>query len=218
MKSSSAFLQSWIKIINFSYLKKRIHYRFIIGTLKQLYWEYKHPDCPWLTPDSVRIIEDLLKKDDFFLEFGSGQSTKWFANRVKKIISIESDIKWYQKISSDLKNYKNLNYIFAKNKKEYNEILKKVDNESVDVCLVDGDHRIDCLLKVLNKIKKGGLLILDNAETFLPIKWKSISFQDSYQNRGLDKEKIKLVITKLSSWRRISTSTVSQDTIIWIKK
>lgn len=217
MISLNAYLNSITKIINFSYLKKRMHYRFILGVIKQLYWESKHSDSPWLTPDSVDLLEGLLKRSDCFLEFGSGQSTKWFANRVKQITSVESDIKWYQKISLDLKNYKNLNYIYAKKKKEYLAVLKKIDKESVDACLVDGDYRIDCLLQVLDKIKKGGLLILDNAETFLPIKWKSASFQDSYKNRGLDKKKIRLVIAKLSSWKMISTSTVVQDTIIWIK-
>ncbi len=217
MVSLNSFLKSWKNIVNVHYLKKRLHYRFVVGAFKQLRWESKHRDCPWLTPDSVEIIEGLLRLSDFFLEFGSGQSTKWFASRVKKIISVESDTKWYQKVRFDLKTCKNVNYIYAPKKKDYLAVLDKIGKETVDACLVDGDHRIDCLLKVLDKIKKGGLLILDNAETFIPINWKSVSFQDSYHNRGLDKRKIKLLMTKLATWRKISTSTVVQDTIIWIK-
>jgi len=217
MVSLNTYFNSITKIINYSYLKKRFHYRFLFGAIKQLRWESAHPHHPWITPESVRLLENLLKKDDIFLEFGSGQSTQWFAKRVGQITSIESDAKWYQKVSLDLKNYQNFTYIFADNQKDYLAIFDKIGSESIDICLVDGFYRLDCLLKVVDKIKKGGLLILDNAETYLPVKWKSLSFQDHYQGRGLDKRKVNLVQKKLSSWRMVSTSTVVQDTIIWIK-
>ena len=216
-------LLSWLRalknIVNPKYLKKRLNFRFIYGAISRTVWEKKHPKEPWLTPVSVDILKGLLKKDDFFLEFGSGQSTVWFAHKVGKIISIESNGGWYQKTKSKLKRYaKKAEVVFAPDREKYLAILNKIKDNSLDICLVDGEHRIDCMLGVLQKIKKGGALVVDNAETILPIVWESRSFQDSWQDRGSpDKVKIKKILAELSDWRMIATSDVVQDTIIWIK-
>ena len=216
-------LLSWLKalknILSPRYLKKRLNFRFVYGAISRTVWEKKHPKEPWLTPVSVDILKGLLKKDDFFLEFGSGQSTVWFARKVGKIISIESNEGWYQKTKSKLKRYaKKAEIVFAPDRKKYLAILNKIKDNSLDICLVDGEHRIDCMLGVLRKIKKGGALVVDNAETILPIIWESHSFQDSWLDRGSpDKAKIKKILAELSGWRMIATSDVVQDTIIWIK-
>jgi putative heme iron utilization protein len=51
--------------------------------------EFLHPNWPWLTKEAILLLERLLRPDDIGLEFGSGRSTIWFAERVEKLISIE---------------------------------------------------------------------------------------------------------------------------------
>lgn len=48
--------------------------------------------------------------------------------------------------------------------KEYVTVIDKFPNAYFDIVLVDGRSRPGCLLHSIKKVKKGGLLILDNAE------------------------------------------------------
>ena len=52
---------------------------------------------PWLVKDSIKFLESILTRDSIVLETGSGNSTVWFAERVKKVISFEHDKVWYDK-------------------------------------------------------------------------------------------------------------------------
>jgi predicted O-methyltransferase YrrM len=35
-------------------------------------------------------------------------------------------------------------------------------DESLDFCLVDGQHRDECAVRTVTKIRRGGLLVVDN--------------------------------------------------------
>jgi predicted O-methyltransferase YrrM len=215
-------MSSWIKdikkIITIHYLTKRLNLQFILGIISKILKEKNDRKEPWLTSDSIKIINNLIKPTDTFLEFGSGQSTLWFAKKVKKIISVEHDKKWYEATKHNSKNVENLKLIFAPTKNSYLDVAKKLKNNSIDICLVDGMWRLDCLLLAFKKIKVGGIIILDNAETFIPISWKSVSFQDRWdENRQTDIKKVDRVQKIIKRWRMISTSDVSQDTVLFIR-
>src|SRR5229473_3586817 len=57
---------------------------------------------PWYTYPAI----DFLDTKDFstrtVLEFGSGQSTLWWAKRCKRILSFDSDPKWFAYVRSTL--------------------------------------------------------------------------------------------------------------------
>lgn len=215
---------TWIKyrhfIVNRHYLKKRFNLKFIAGIIKKIFFESKNKGQPWLTSDSLKILSNWIKSDDVVLEFGSGQSTLWFAKITNKVTSVEHDPEWFKSTQKSLKDIShNVNLILAKNKVDYLKVIKTFRDSSIDICLIDGEWRRDCLLGVFKKIKVGGTIILDNAETFLPIEWPSISFQDNWQQRGSpEKNKIVKINKELKKWRIISTSDVSQNTVLFIKK
>lgn len=212
--STTTWLAQLRNIITPHYLRKRINLKFAIGIIKKIYLESKNPNFPWLTYDSVKILENLIKSNDKVLEFGSGQSTRWFVTKTKNIISLEHDPKWYQ----STQQITQAKVILGQTKPKYLAILSKIKNNSIDICLVDGQWRRDCLLGVFKKIKTGGMIILDNAETILPIWWSSNSFQDSWQYLGHpEKNKTNKIVHELKTWRLISTTDVTQDTVIFIK-
>jgi len=99
-----------------------------------IYDERKHPGNRWLTRDGVRFLDQALKPTDVGLEFGSGRSSIWFARRMQDRLSLPG--------SED----------------EYVAEAIRVADESVDFCLVDGSHRDECAIRVIAKVKRGGLL------------------------------------------------------------
>ena len=193
--------------------------RFVLGIVRKVAFETTNPKCPWLTEEAVRFLAKWIKPKDVLFEFGSGQSTDWFASRVGRVVSVEHDREWYKTVDRELQKHGNkIDYRLAKSKKEYVGSVGSVPDNSVDICLVDGEWRMDCALAVLPKIKPGGLLILDNAETYFPLGWKSNSFQTLWEQRGcLDKKVTLTVQAKLREWRMLATSDVVQDTVFWIK-
>ena len=69
----------------------------------EILYQRRHPDHPWLTKSANSILSSYLKDSDIGLEFGSGRSTLWFAQRVSALTSVEHDPLWYSKVSEMLK-------------------------------------------------------------------------------------------------------------------
>src|SRR5688500_9598739 len=53
------------------------------------------PPVPWISYDARRVIERILPQNADILEFGSGNSTLWYAKRAKSVYSIEDDRAWF---------------------------------------------------------------------------------------------------------------------------
>ena len=49
-------------------------------------------------------------------------------------------------------------------KRPYYNVCKQFPDEYFDLILVDGRNRKGCIIQSLSKLKKGGILMLDNAE------------------------------------------------------
>ena len=90
-------------------------YRFKRPLLKWRFNTYqkKNAHKPWLTPDAIEALEALLKKTDVGLEYGSGRSTKFFAERLNHLTSVEHHEGWFEQVNQELKieGFENVEYI-----------------------------------------------------------------------------------------------------------
>ena len=185
-----------------------------------------HPDHPWLTKLANSILASYLKNSDIGLEFGSGRSTIWFAERVKLLVSVEHNPIWHRRVEDVLKKRHIDNVVqilIEKNERcsegdrlfRYLHTIKAIPDDSLDFVLVDGIYRGPCAVGVLVKIRPGGILILDNVNCALPCK------SSSPNSRSLDEGPASQVWTdfleKVKNWRRIWTSSGVTDTAIYFK-
>lgn len=61
---------------------KHLTLRYVLDRVKlKVYTIFKHNN-PWLTSESIKLIEDYLDKKHVVMEFGSGRSTSWFTSKV----------------------------------------------------------------------------------------------------------------------------------------
>ncbi len=216
MSSFRGWIPGWRRL-PLSYFLDRLDRVWILDAVKQILYERKHPDSPWLVPASIPIIDSLIKPDDTGIEFGSGRSTLWLAKRLKHLVSIEHNYSWYNKIKVCIPENVSL-HLVGESPRDYTEIIDNMP--VVDFCLVDGMWRDLCLEKMLPKIKQNGVLVLDNADNYFPKRKLSRSIRykrDAFKAGGADKERMERVYAKLKNWRCIWTSTAIQDTAIWIK-
>ena len=93
------------------------------------------------------------------LEWGSGNSSLFFAQRVKELYSIDHNIEWYEKVKQF--KIKNQTLVFADT--DY-ELKPKEFNVKFDIILIDGVKREACSKEATKMLNNGGLIILDNSD------------------------------------------------------
>jgi len=123
-------------------------------------WEYK-------------FIEKYLNKDDIFFEWGAGNSTIYYAGIVKKVISLEHDVYWYDKIKKiiDVLEVPNIDFhlveptVRDQSIDRYEQLKDYVDFPMVnkikfDKILIDGRARKHCAIKVWDYIDENVIIFI----------------------------------------------------------
>lgn len=141
------------------------------------------PDEPSLTPQSVELLERLLRPTDVGVEWGSGNTTAWFAKRTTHLTSFESLPPYYEQVAANLRaqgltnvDYRLFDQDFddyegdetAMHESPYVRGARAFGDETLDYALIDSIPRGCLCASVIPKLKPGGLLILDNANWYLP--------------------------------------------------
>lgn len=69
---------------------------------------------PWYTYPAIEFLENKIDKNWKIFEFGSGQSTLWWAERVTEVISLESDQNWFSYIQGNMPSNVSLYLLFRR--------------------------------------------------------------------------------------------------------
>ncbi|HEY4655003.1 MAG TPA: class I SAM-dependent methyltransferase, partial [Cyclobacteriaceae bacterium] len=77
----------------------------------------------------------------------------------------------------------------------YFSFITVFPNGHFDFIFIDGRARIECTLNAIPKLKKGGMLVLDNS----------------------DRDRYAPLFKVLEHWPRVTTTTGLFDTTIWFK-
>jgi predicted O-methyltransferase YrrM len=201
--------------------KKHHTLKYVFNKLRQIKFEKQNPTAPWLTKEAIEILDQLLKPTDVGLEFGSGRSTHWLANRSSMLYSVENNEQWFEIVSKQIAHLNHVRYYLKSIDKEqpensnYLDVLNELSSDSIDFILNDGKIRDYVAIKSIDKLKAGGLIIIDNAERYLP---NNLQIPNSIGNdfSKLSKEWFHFIeIT--NTWRKIWTSNGVWSTLIFIK-
>jgi hypothetical protein len=207
-------------------LAKKVQYwspRYIWNRLTWSMYQSRNADKPWLTQDANRMLATLLCPDDVGIEWGSGRSTQWFARHVKRLVSIESHVGWYDRVKKQLaeQNITNVDYrlLHVEDGKDednspYVRVIDSIADNSLGFALVDGFARGTCASVVLPKLKPGGILIVDNAHLYLDVPTHSPMSQ---MGKGPRDEVWRRFSERVKDWRMIWTTSGVSDTAFWIK-
>jgi len=120
---------------------------------------------PWWDLNAVKHLESLLSLDMKVFEWGAGRSTQWLADRVKSIISVEHQQKWFDVATGYLKERKNAKLLLLdKDQDEYIKAISGFEDETFDLVIIDGRRRVECCREAISKIKKNGYLLFDDVQ------------------------------------------------------
>lgn len=155
---------------------KHITPRYLASKIRLYLYNWKNPDAPWIASDAIEALLTLLKKGDIGAEFGSGRSTIWLAKRVGHLYSFEDNKEWWDKVSARINEEKvaaSTTYKLCIGNESYLSNLALIKSKGLDFCFIDGGDRGKLALMAIEKIKDGGLLVIDNINWYLPSKTKT---------------------------------------------
>ena len=187
---------------------------YIVARIKNYFYFKNNQDLPWITKSANNFLIKNLRKDMLVLEFGSGRSTQFFSTRVKQVFSRENNKEWFDVVTKQIEKAVNVDYKFYDDLGEYANVTN-IENDSLDLIIVDGRNRVNCLLNSISKLKSGGVLILDNAERYLIYETSSPAkfIRNERNPKWIDVENI----LREEFWRYDTTDGVS-DTLFFFKR
>lgn len=115
---------------------------------------------PWYTYPALEYIKQLDFSNKQVFEYGSGNSTIFWSTIAKKVISIENNSEWYEKVVSRVDRNTEIKLI-VNNTLYVQEILS---HGNFDIIVVDGSCRLECAQAAINRLNPGGMIILDNSD------------------------------------------------------
>jgi predicted O-methyltransferase YrrM len=138
------------------------------------------PYTPELLPVVQMAIEGILENytADVF-EFGSGESTIWFADRAN-VVSVEHDPAWYAEVMKVLDDTGLDATVHLADDDCLADVI--LDYRDFDLVLIDclNSQRMSAIRMAREHVRPGGWMVLDDSQW--PILWNAADYLDGWQS------------------------------------
>ena len=118
---------------------------------------------PWVTYSFIDFIKNRIKKQHTVFEFGSGNSTFFYAKSAGIVVSVEHDKEWFDKIVKDKPENSEMIFCELVRGGDYCHMPVKLE-EKFDVIIVDGRDRVNCCKQAVDALTDEGVVVLDDSE------------------------------------------------------
>lgn len=162
---SRAFATALVTPIRFSLLTG--HWK---SSLRQSACSASGAPIPWYTYPAIDFLAQRAFDDKNVLEFGGGQSTRWWAERAKSVLTIEENEAWYKSLRETAAPNVALRYIPVDHATRSIEDVRRVVAANgigrFDVIVIDGHLRRELVKLAFEVLAPRGAILLDNAEGY----------------------------------------------------
>jgi len=124
----------------------------------------KNP-IPWLTYPAIDFLTPRIKSTFRVFEYGSGNSTLWWAPRVKEVIAVEHNTAWAKQVAAHIRHFSNAQVILEPNPAslQYAEAIQSQKGK-FHIAVIDGSNRVECAEAALSCLTEDGVIIWDNSD------------------------------------------------------
>ena len=139
---------------------------------------------PWFAEWAQDWLEEQIQPDWTAFEWGSGGSTLWLEGLCASVVSVEHDPAWWDRVQQAVDNAlvtvmlvhaggeelgsdpaNPRHYRSSCRPGNFRDYVQVIDlMEPFDLVMVDGRARASCIAHAVPMVRKGGVLVLDNAE------------------------------------------------------
>jgi hypothetical protein len=125
---------------------------------------------PWYTYPAIDFLAQRKFEGRTVLEFGGGQSTLWWSKRAQRVLTIEENSDWYERLRCQIGSNVALHYCPADRvTRTITPIKNLIDDYKIrafDVIIVDGHLRRELTALAFSYMSPQGAILLDNSEGF----------------------------------------------------
>jgi hypothetical protein len=120
---------------------------------------------PWYTFPAIEYLTQFDFSAASVFEYGSGNSTLFWGERAARVVSVEDDERWFAKNRTRVPP--NCTLILEPDLDKYVAVIDRFA-QPFDIIVVDGPARgltrLKCAARAIERLRAGGLVILDNAD------------------------------------------------------
>jgi hypothetical protein len=138
--------------------------------IKQRPVDKDNSPVPWLTMPFNAFIGQRLSSDMTIFEYGSGNSTLFYAKKVKEVVAVENDKGWLDTIKNQMPANVTLIFEELKNNDDRYSKAAMITGKHFDMIVVDGRERVKCMINAVECLSDRGVMVLDNSdrESYIP--------------------------------------------------
>ncbi|HEY0897159.1 MAG TPA: FkbM family methyltransferase [Sphingobacteriaceae bacterium] len=118
---------------------------------------------PWVTYSFIDFIGGRISKDHAVFEYGSGNSTWFYAKHAGKVVSVEHDKGWFNKIQSSKPDNSHMILCELQPDGDYSR-MPVLSSQKFNIIIVDGRDRVNCCINCLPALADDGVIVLDDSE------------------------------------------------------
>lgn len=118
---------------------------------------------PWYTYPAIEYLNNIDFSQKTVFEYGSGNSSAYWARKAKVVFSVEDNLDWYKKINETLAS--NQHIVYCDNEGAYLNAINEV-SDKIDVFIIDGVFREKCAKVIKNHMTDNSIIILDNSDWY----------------------------------------------------
>lgn len=118
---------------------------------------------PWLTYPAIDFLTPRIQSTFRVFEYGSGNSTLWWAARVQQVTAVENNPAWAAHVTAQLQATPHATLLLETSPAAYTAAAQ-AQNTKFDIIVIDGAHRAECTAPALASLTPNGVIIWDNSD------------------------------------------------------
>ncbi len=118
---------------------------------------------PWLPLPMVALLTARVPPGVAILEYGSGNSTRWWSRRAARVVAVEHDAAFHARLKPQLPANVEYLHVPAGPDAAYENAPVRF-GRVFNLVVIDGVRRVECIRACLPLLKEDGVVIVDNTE------------------------------------------------------
>ncbi len=117
---------------------------------------------PWYRYAAIDFLDERIDAGHNVFEFGSGNSTLWWARRAKSVTAVEHESAWAAKVRAAAPENVTLLEVPLETDGEYCRTPQRAGTK-YEIVIIDGRDRVNCALNCLDTLTDDGVIVWDDS-------------------------------------------------------
>lgn len=117
---------------------------------------------PWYRYAAIDFLRERVRPEHRVFEFGSGNSTHWWAQHARHVTAVEHDSAWAQRVAEEAAENVEILEVPLEPDGDYCRTPLRIGGK-YEIIVIDGRDRTNCALQCLSALTDDGVVIWDDS-------------------------------------------------------